>query len=94
MSIASQSIEATNRVSAFGTNRAGQPLEPFSIDRRELGSYDLEIEILYCGVCHTDIHFVNNDWGVSNYPLVPGHEILGKISQIGEGVTNLSLIHI
>jgi hypothetical protein len=55
------------------------PLAPFRLDRRRPGSRDVLIKIRYCGVCHTDIHFVRNDWGISMYPIVPGHEIVGVV---------------
>ncbi len=59
---------------------------PFSFERSHLGSKDILIEILYCGVCHSDIHQVNNDWEGSVYPLVPGHEIVGKVIHVGSAV--------
>ena len=52
---------------------------------------DIEIEIMYCGVCHSDLHFVRNDWGMTTYPVVPGHEIVGKITKVGNGVTKLKV---
>ena len=66
---------------------ATPPLEPWSLDRREPGEKDVLIEIHYCGVCHTDIHFARNEWGFSEYPMVPGHEIVGRVVQVGGGVT-------
>lgn len=62
-------------------------LVPFSFERRELRPHDVLIEILYCGVCHSDIHQARNEWKRSNYPMVPGHEIVGKVSKIGKKVT-------
>lgn len=62
------------------------PLVPFSFDRRSLGPHDIHIEILYCGVCHSDLHMVRNEWGNSIFPMVPGHEILGKVIQVGKSV--------
>lgn len=62
---------------------ANKPLAPFSFNRRELGEYDVLIEINYCGVCHSDIHKVRNEWGGSIFPIVPGHEIVGIISAVG-----------
>jgi uncharacterized zinc-type alcohol dehydrogenase-like protein len=61
-------------------------LSPFNFERRELGPNDVLIETLYCGICHSDIHQVNSDWGDSTYPIVPGHEIIGKITAVGSGV--------
>ena len=64
------------------------PLAPWNFQRRSIGDHDVLIEIKYCGVCHTDIHFVRNDWGISVYPMVPGHEIIGRVVSVGEHVKN------
>ena len=61
-------------VKSFAAQTAAATLAPFNFERRDPGPHDVSIEIMYCGVCHTDIHFVNNDWGISVYPMVPGHE--------------------
>jgi uncharacterized zinc-type alcohol dehydrogenase-like protein len=71
---------------AFAAQNSTSPLVPFSFQRREPRPHDILIEIKYCGVCHSDIHQVRNEWGNSLYPMVPGHEIVGKISQIGSAV--------
>ena len=76
-----------NSVHAYAAQAAEAPLAPFQIDRREPGPDDVEIKILYCGVCHSDIHTVRNEWGGTQYPVVPGHEIVGKVTRIGENVT-------
>jgi alcohol dehydrogenase (NADP+) len=65
---------------------ASAPLQPFSFDRRELRDNDVAIDILYCGVCHTDLHFARNDWGNTIYPVIPGHEIVGRVSAVGSDV--------
>lgn len=62
-------------------------LEPFSFERRDPGAHDVLIEILYCGVCHSDIHQARNEWGNSTYPMVPGHEIVGRVKRVGSEVT-------
>jgi alcohol dehydrogenase (NADP+) len=62
-------------------------LEPFNFERREPGPNDVMAEIIYCGVCHSDLHFVRNDWGMSIYPLVPGHEIVGRVTKTGDKVS-------
>jgi alcohol dehydrogenase (NADP+) len=72
---------------AYAAESATSPLKPWSLDRRDAGPADVAIEILFCGVCHTDIHFVRNELGMSVYPLVPGHEIVGKVTQVGSDVT-------
>ena len=77
-----------NTVKAFAAKDAASPLAPFTIERREPGPHDVSIEILYCGVCHTDIHFVRNDLGMSLYPMVPGHEIVGRVVKVGDQVQN------
>ncbi len=74
-------------VKAYGTEAADAAIEPLDINRREVTLKDVEIDILYCGVCHSDLHFARNDWGFSVYPVVPGHEIVGKVIKVGEGVT-------
>ncbi|MEP6927978.1 MAG: NAD(P)-dependent alcohol dehydrogenase [Ginsengibacter sp.] len=71
---------------SYAAQNAGDVLAPYNFERRDPGPHDVEIEILYCGVCHTDIHFVNNDWGMSIYPMVPGHEIVGRVVSVGDHV--------
>jgi uncharacterized zinc-type alcohol dehydrogenase-like protein len=71
---------------AFAAQNATSPLGPFSIERRAPLATDVEIEILYCGVCHTDIHFAKNEWGFTQFPVVPGHEILGRVTRVGSNV--------
>lgn len=72
---------------AFAAHSAESPLEPIRFDRRALRPDDVAIEIEYCGVCHTDIHFAQNDWGFTQYPVVPGHEIIGRVTAVGDKVT-------
>ncbi|MBO9620918.1 MAG: NAD(P)-dependent alcohol dehydrogenase [Niabella sp.] len=74
-------------VKAFGTEAADADLKQMNIDRREPTPTDVEIEILYCGVCHSDLHTARNDWGGSKYPVVPGHEIVGRVTRVGNAVT-------
>ncbi|CAG0978380.1 alcohol dehydrogenase (NADP+) [Phycisphaerales bacterium] len=71
---------------AFAAQSASTPLAPFSITRRDPGPRDVQIEITHCGVCHTDIHFVKNEWGFTVYPCVPGHEIVGRVTKVGNQV--------
>lgn len=71
---------------AYAAQTATTPLAPFSLDRREVGPHDVQIEILYCGVCHSDIHQVRNEWQNSIFPMVPGHEIVGRITKVGAHV--------
>ncbi|MBE16636.1 MAG: hydroxyacid dehydrogenase [Cytophagaceae bacterium] len=75
-------------IKAYGATAADADLKPLDIKRRSLQEADVKIDILYCGVCHSDIHTVRNDWGGSSYPVVPGHEIIGRVVAIGDGVKN------
>ena len=72
----------------YAAKSEGAQLGEYTFERRDLRDNDVEIEILYCGVCHSDLHAVRNDWGGSRYPLVPGHEIVGKVKAIGSAVKN------
>lgn len=81
----------TTNVKAFGTKAADASLKEMTIDRREVTAKDIEIEILYCGVCHSDLHTARNDWGGTMYPAVPGHEIVGKVTKVGSEVTKLKV---
>ncbi len=74
----------------YAAFNATDELKPFDFDRRELGPHDVKIEIDYCGVCHSDIHTAHNDWGMSEYPIVPGHEIVGHVTETGSEVTNVA----
>ncbi len=67
----------------YAAQNAKAPLAPFNFQRRELGPHDVRIDITYCGVCHSDIHQVRDEWGDSIFPMVPGHEIVGRISKVG-----------
>jgi len=78
-------------VKAFGTEAPTVDLKQMNIQRRDVTATDIEIEILYCGVCHSDLHTARNDWGGTVYPAVPGHEIVGKITKIGSAVTKLKV---
>ena len=74
------------KVKAIGAYSATQPLESMDISRREPGPHDVQIEIAYCGVCHSDIHQVRSEWAGTLYPCVPGHEIVGRVTATGEQV--------
>jgi uncharacterized zinc-type alcohol dehydrogenase-like protein len=75
----------------YAARAADAPLAPFSFERRELRPNDIAMEILYCGICHTDLHQSRNDWGRSQYPVVPGHEIVGRVIAVGERVSRHAL---
>jgi uncharacterized zinc-type alcohol dehydrogenase-like protein len=76
---------------AYAARSASSRLAPFSIQRRLPTAKDVHIEILYCGVCHSDLHTARNEWHGTTYPCVPGHEIVGRITQVGEGVTKFAV---
>jgi alcohol dehydrogenase (NADP+) len=75
----------------YAAASAQSSLAPFHFQRRDVGPHDVLIEIQYCGVCHSDIHQVRDEWGGSIYPMVPGHEIVGKISRVGEKVKKFTV---
>lgn len=77
-------------VDAYAAHASDKDLEPFEIERRDITADDVKIEIEYCGVCHSDIHQVRDDWGNSMYPVVPGHEIVGRVTEVGDNVSNFS----
>jgi uncharacterized zinc-type alcohol dehydrogenase-like protein len=74
-------------IKAYAAQTATTPLAPWSIERREPTPHDIQIDILYCGVCHSDLHTVRNEWGGTVFPAVPGHEIVGRITKTGNHVT-------
>jgi alcohol dehydrogenase (NADP+) len=81
----------TSTTRAFATHSATEPLGLFSFVRRSPRADDVVIDILYCGVCHTDIHHSRNDWGRAIYPMVPGHEIVGRVTEVGAGVNRFKV---
>ena len=77
----------TSNAKSYAVQTATSPVAPFGIRRREPGSMDVEIDILFCGVCHSDLHTGRNEWHNTIYPCVPGHEIVGRVTRVGESVT-------
>src|ERR1700730_16434227 len=77
----------TSITKSYAARTASSPLASFSINRRQPGPTDVEIEILFCGVCHSDMHQARNEWHNTIYPCVPGHEIVGRVSEIGSKVS-------
>ena len=75
------------RIPAYAAPAEGAPLEPIEIERRPVGPEDVLIQVQYAGICHSDIHTVRGDWGPKTYPLVPGHEIVGIVAEVGSDVT-------
>ena len=76
---------------AYAAQDASSPLAPFTFQRREVGPHDVQIDILYCGVCHSDLHMARNEWGGTVFPVVPGHEIVGRISKVGTHVSGFEV---
>src|SRR5271155_274074 len=75
----------------YAAQKSTTPLAPYSFSRRDLTEHDLAIEIEYCGVCHSDIHSVRNEWGNAVYPMVPGHEIVGRVTAVGSGASKFKV---
>ena len=76
---------------AYAAPAATIPLEPFAVERRAPGAHDVQIEILFCGVCHSDLHQVRDEWGGSVFPMVPGHEIVGRVTAVGDHVQHFKV---
>ena len=76
----------TEKVKAIAALNAGSHLDTTTITRRTLNPDDVQFDILYCGICHSDLHQMKNDFGHSVYPMVPGHEIVGKVTAVGSDV--------
>ncbi len=76
---------------AYAAKSPGGPLEPFSFDPGPLGPEDVEIKVTHCGICHSDLSMLNNEWGMSSFPLVPGHEAVGTITAVGERAKGLKV---
>jgi uncharacterized zinc-type alcohol dehydrogenase-like protein len=76
---------------AYAALNEKTPLAPFEFDRRDIGEHDILIEILYCGVCHSDIHQARGEWGNSIFPMVPGHEVVGKVAKVGAKVSGYNV---
>lgn len=75
----------------YAVQDATTPLAPWNFERRNVNALDVQIEIMFCGVCHSDLHAAKNEWGGSIYPLVPGHEIVGRVTHVGENVTKFKV---
>ncbi|XP_075104765.1 cinnamyl alcohol dehydrogenase 2 [Nicotiana tabacum] len=85
--------EEEHSVKAFGfaARDTSGVLSPFNFSRRATGEKDVQFKVLYCGICHTDLHFIKNEWGVTRYPVVPGHEIVGVVTEVGTKVENFKV---
>ncbi len=80
-----------NEIHGLAVHAAGAHLLSYKYDAGEIAGDDVEVKISHCGVCHSDIHLIDNDWGLSKYPFIPGHEIVGTVTKIGERVTALAV---
>src|SRR5688572_27465496 len=90
-STAQSTVKDSLPTRSYAAQDASSGLSPWNFERRKPGPHDVQIEIRYCGVCHTDIHFVRDDWGISMYPMVPGHEIVGIVTNTGDQVTKFKV---
>src|SRR5690242_18744501 len=79
------------KTKAYGAHASNKPLEAMDIERRQPGPHDVQIDIAYCGVCHSDLHTVRSEWAGTLYPCVPGHEIVGQVSAVGEAVSDFKV---
>ncbi|XP_062019618.1 probable mannitol dehydrogenase [Rosa rugosa] len=84
--VASSEHEHPKKALGWAARDTSGVLSPFKFSRRETGEKDVTFKVLFCGICHSDLHMVKNEWGVSTYPLVPGHEIVGKVTELGSKV--------
>jgi uncharacterized zinc-type alcohol dehydrogenase-like protein len=80
-----------HKVHAYGAASAGAPIRPMTIERRDVGPNDVAIDVLFAGICHSDIHQARDEWGGASFPMVPGHEIVGRVSAIGAAVKKLAV---
>ncbi len=78
-------------IRAYAAREKGGKLEPFEYDPGPLGEEQVEIDVEYCGICHSDLHMLDNEWGMTQYPLVPGHEVVGRVAAIGSKVSTLKV---
>jgi uncharacterized zinc-type alcohol dehydrogenase-like protein len=79
------------KVPAYAAQTAGAPLAPLTIERRDPRPDDVQMEILFCGICHSDIHQARDEWGGARFPMVPGHEIVGRVTAVGSAVTRFKV---
>ncbi len=77
-------------IKAFAAHEAGGQLKPFEYEPGPLAADEVEIDVKFCGICHSDLSMLENAWGLSEYPLVPGHEVAGVVASVGDAVTHLA----
>lgn len=84
-------MNTTTTINAFAATKPGGSLEPFTYEVGELQPNEVEIDVQYCGICHSDLSMIDNEWGISRYPLVGGHEVIGKVAGVGSNVDHLAV---
>src|SRR5947209_11115181 len=82
-------LGGTVTVHAYSAYNKGERLAPHSFEFAAIGANEVEINVSHCGICHTDIHLIDNDWGLSSFPLTPGHEAVGEVAKVGSAVKSL-----
>ena len=80
-----------SQIKALAAASAGAPLEPFTFELGELGPEEVEIAVEYCGICHSDLSMLNNEWGMTSYPFVPGHEVIGRVVAAGTSAKKIKV---
>ena len=78
-------------IKGYAAMEAGGPLEPFEYEPGPLGSHEVELQVEHCGICYSDVSMIENEWGFSEFPLIPGHEVIGTLSAVGSGVAHLQV---
>ncbi|AOW98818.1 zinc-binding alcohol dehydrogenase [Moorena producens PAL-8-15-08-1] len=78
-------------IQAYAAHEPGGELKPFEYDPGVLGEQEVEINVEYCGICHSDLSMLDNEWGLTQYPFIPGHEVVGTVAALGEKVTTLQV---
>src|SRR6201995_5115459 len=84
-------IMSNTTIRGYAASSAKAPLQPFSFDLGPLGPEEVEIKVTHCGICHSDLSMLDNDWGMSKYPFVPGHEVTGTVSALGDQAKGLKI---
>ncbi len=82
-------MSPSSTILGYAARTVGQRLEPFSYEPPKLGEHDVRVSVTHCGVCHTDIHAIDDYFGITTFPFVPGHEIVGHVTAMGPAVTGL-----
>ena len=80
-----------SKINAYAANQAGGQLEKIAYELPKIGNEEVDIKVHYCGICHSDLSMINNDWGMTQYPIVPGHEIVGEVIATGNAVKNVKV---